>query len=87
MYCHIIVLKIYDKIPNKIRQELIKRWKWEAKRSPDRWMGVKRVAKGRAVYVEKYSVKWPVVGRGKRKEFQGPDLTQLIWRMGLSLHP
>lgn len=26
------------------------------------------MAKGRAVYVEKYSVKWPVVGRGKRKD-------------------
>jgi hypothetical protein len=39
------------------------------------------------VSVARSSVKWPVVGRGKRKEFQGPGLTQLIWRMGLSLHP
>lgn len=39
------------------------------------------------VSVARSSVKWPVVGRGKRKEFRGPGLTQLIWRMGLSLHP
>lgn len=39
------------------------------------------------VSVARSSVKWPVVGRGKRKEFHGPALTQLIWRMGLSLHP
>ncbi|KYQ56299.1 hypothetical protein ALC60_04706, partial [Trachymyrmex zeteki] len=38
------------------------------------------------VSVARSSVKWPVVGRGKRKEFRGPGLTQLIWRMGLSLH-
>lgn len=79
---------MYDKIRNKILQGLIKRWKREAKRSPEPLDGSKKGGqKGRAVYVEKYSVKWPVVGRGKRKEFRGPDLTQLIWRMGLSLHP
>ena len=51
----------------------------------DRSANVER--NGGAISVEKSRVKWPVVGRGKRKEFQGPDLTQLIWRMGLSLYP
>lgn len=60
--------------------------KTKSERGWNRSAGVEGEGEGGAVSVEKSSVKWPVVGRGKHKEFQGPDLTQLIWRMGLSLH-
>jgi len=60
----------------------ITRGKWRKMRWKKNWGWGTTI-----VSVARSSVKWPVVGRGKRKEFRGSDLTQLIWRMGLSLHP